>query len=69
MDFRTSLLSHLPENETDALLDAIEHGKTTHAVLVNPKKMSDEEFVKRYPHVRPHPFVPHAFLYDKDEYE
>jgi 16S rRNA C967 or C1407 C5-methylase (RsmB/RsmF family) len=37
--------------------------------LLNDKKMSDEEFLRRYPHCRKHPFVAHAFYYDKDEYE
>jgi 16S rRNA C967 or C1407 C5-methylase (RsmB/RsmF family) len=69
MDFRTSLLSHLPEKDVDSLIEAIERGKPTHALLLNVKKMADEEFVKRYPHVRKHPFVPHAYLYDKEEYE
>lgn len=69
MDFRTSLNNYLPTEEADRLLEAIDHGKVTHALLLNTKKMSDEEFVKRYPHVRKHPFVPHAYLYDKDEYE
>lgn len=31
--------------------------------------MSDEEFLSRFPNVRKHPFVEHAYLYDKDEYE
>ncbi len=69
MDFRTNLISHLNENEADSLIDAIENGKVTHCLLLNTKKMSDEEFVKRYPHVRKHKFVDHAYYYDKDEYE
>jgi 16S rRNA C967 or C1407 C5-methylase (RsmB/RsmF family)/NOL1/NOP2/fmu family ribosome biogenesis protein len=69
MDFRTSLNNYLDAKEADALVSAIENGKVTHALLLNPKKMSDEEFVKRYPHVKKHPFVDHAYLYDKDEYE
>lgn len=51
------------------MLDAIEKGKPTHALLLNTKKMSDDEFVKRFPHVRKHPFVEHAYFYDKSEYE
>lgn len=68
MDFRTSLLNHLPEKDVSALIESIEKGTPTHALLLNPKKMSDAEFVKRYPNVRKHPFVEHAFLYDKNEY-
>ncbi len=69
MDFRTNLIEHLAENEVDSLLNEIENGKVTHALLLNDKKMSDEEFIKRYPNVRKHPFVEHAYYYDKDEYE
>lgn len=50
-------------------MDAIENGKQTHALLVNPKKLNEEEFVRRYPNVRKVPFVEHAFYYDKDEYD
>ena len=69
MDFRTDLIEHLPENEVDGLINAIENGKVTHALILNDKKMSDEEFVSRFPHVRKHKFVEHAYYYDKDEYE
>lgn len=69
MDFRTSLVSHLPESEVDSLIDAIENGKVTHCLLLNTKKMSDEEFLTRYPNVKKHPFVEHAYYYDKEEYE
>lgn len=69
MDFRTNLIEHLPENEADGLINAIENGKVTHALILNDKKMSDEEFVSRFPHVRKHKFVEHAYYYDKDEYE
>lgn len=69
MDFRTSLLAHLDEKEVDSLLDAINNGSETHALLLNTKKMSDEEFLKRFPNVKKHPFVEHAYLYKKEEYE
>ena len=69
MDFRTNLIEHLPENEVDGLINAIENGKVTHALILNDKKMSDEEFVSRFPHVRKHKFLEHAYYYDKDEYE
>lgn len=69
MDFRTNLIEHLPENEVDGLINAIENGKVTHTLILNDKKMSDEEFVSRFPHVRKHKFVEHAYYYDKEEYE
>jgi 16S rRNA C967 or C1407 C5-methylase (RsmB/RsmF family)/NOL1/NOP2/fmu family ribosome biogenesis protein len=69
MDFRESLNAYLPTREANELCESIEHGKITHGLLLNTKKMPDAEFVKRFPHVRPHPFVSHAYLYEKDEYE
>lgn len=69
MDFLASLKEHIDEKEALALVEAIENGKVTHALILNNKKMSDEEFLRRYPNVKRHPFFPHAFLYDKEEYE
>ncbi len=69
MDLKESLLSHLPEDEVNSLLGSIAKGQVTHALLLNTKKMSDEEFLSRFPNVRKHPFVKHAYLYDKSEYE
>lgn len=69
MNFIESLLEYLPEKEANDLLSAIENGPITHALLLNTKKMSDEEFLSRFPNVRKHPFVKHSYLYDKDEYE
>lgn len=69
MTFKESLLEYLPESEADSLIASIEEGKITHALLLNTKKMSDEEFVARFPNVKKHPFVEHAYLYDKNEYE
>lgn len=68
-DLKESLQNHYEESELVALIDAIDNGKSTHALLLNTKKMSDEEFLRRYPNVRKHPFVEHAYLYDKEEYE
>ncbi len=69
MDLKESLLKYLPSDEVDGLLASLEKEEVTHALLLNTKKMSDEEFVSRFPNVRKHPFVKHAYLYDKDEYE
>jgi 16S rRNA C967 or C1407 C5-methylase (RsmB/RsmF family)/NOL1/NOP2/fmu family ribosome biogenesis protein len=64
MDFRQSLDNYLPAEVADSLVDAIAHGKVTHALVLNTRKLSDEEFVKRFPKVKKHPFVEHAYLYD-----
>lgn len=68
MDFKTHLLSFLKETEVEALLNSFSY-EDKHAVLLNPKKMSDEEFLSLYPNVIPHPYVKHGFIYDKNEYQ
>ena len=68
MDFKTHLLSFLSEKEVNDLLDSFLI-EDKHAVLLNPKKMSDEEFLSLYPNVRPHPYVKHGFIYDKNEFQ
>ena len=69
MDFITNLSSYLEPSKVESLLQSIEHGQTTHALLLNTDKLSDEEFVRRYPNVRKHKFVNHAYYYNKEEYE
>lgn len=69
MDFQNSLAPYLPEEEIQDLLKAIKEGKVTHCLLINTDKITDEEFVKRYPNVRKHPFVEHAYYYEKEEYD
>ncbi len=69
MDFLDTLTPYLPQEEIDSLLLAMEEKETVHALLLNPRKMSEEEFLSRFPRVTPHPFVPHAFLYSKSDYE
>ena len=68
MDFKTHLLSFLSEKEVNDLLNSLS-SKDKHAVLLNSKKMSDEEFLSLYPNVIPHPCVKHGFIYDKNEYQ
>lgn len=69
MDFRTSLVTYLPEEEVDSLINSIQNGEVTHCLLINPDKLTDEEFVARFPNVRKHPFVEHAYYYNKEEYD
>lgn len=69
MDLKTSLLTHINEEDVASLLNSIYNGEVTHALLLNTKKMSDEEFVSRFPNVKKHPFVSHAYYYKKEEYE
>ncbi len=69
MEFKTSLLNYLTEQEANDLVSAMENEEVTHCLLLNTKKLSDEEFVKRYPLVQKHPFVKHAYYYDKEVYD
>ncbi len=67
MDFFLTL-NHLPNDRVDGLKKALE-GKVTHALLLNEKKISDERFLSLFPKVTPHPFIRHAFLYEKETYD
>ena len=68
MTFKEHLIQSLGEKEAELLLNSLDK-KSEHAVLLNPSKISDEEFLKEFPNIKPHPIVKHAFIYDKDEYE
>ena len=67
MDFIEHLKNSLPENEANKLLESL-NDEDCHAVLLNTNKISDDEFLLEFPHVKPHPYVKHAYIYDKDEY-
>ena len=68
MDFIEHLKSYLSDKEIVLLIDSLKQ-EDKHAVLLNLRKMDDEKFLSLFPHVIPHPIVPHAYLYDKKEYE
>ena len=67
MDFYNHLKSSLPIEEADKLIEFLDK-EPAHAVLLNINKISDEEFLSEFPHVSKHPYVEHAYLYDKNEY-
>ena len=60
-------LSYLPSSEIAELEEALARFPRAGALL-DHRKISDEAFLKRYPNAQKHPHVPHAFLYEKDEY-
>ncbi len=68
MDFAEHLKSYLNQDEIDQLLESL-NDDAKHAVLLNERKMSDDRFLSLFPHVTPHPIVPHAYIYDKNEYQ
>ena len=67
MDFKEHLLTFLDEIEVDNLLTAL-LDKDQHAVLLNPNKINEEKFLSLFPHVKKHPYVKNAFIYDKEKY-
>ena len=68
MEFYEHLKTYLNDEEIKLLKESLlEDNK--HAVLLNPKKMSDETFLSHYPNVIPHPIVKHAYLYNKNQYD
>ena len=68
MDFLSHLSKYLNQNEI-AQLDASLKGKSEHALLLNTTKMNEEMLLALFPHVKKHPIVKNAYLYDKDEYD
>lgn len=68
MDFKNHLLKYLSEEEITRLLGSLKQ-EPKYGVLLNTRKMSDETFLSLFPHVIKHPIVPHAYLYDKNEYQ
>lgn len=68
MDFAQHLKTYLSDDEIHQLMDSLNE-PAKHAALLNIRKMSDEKFLSLFPHVVPHPIVPHAYLYDKNEYD
>ncbi len=68
MELRDTLPKSLSEESKGALEEALRGSEATHALLLNTEKISDALFFSRYPHIRKHPYVEHAYLYDKNEY-
>ncbi len=68
MEFIEHLKSYLPDQEIESLASSLK-GEDKHAVLLNLEKMNDETFLSLFPNVVQHPVVPHAYLYNKNEYQ
>ncbi len=68
MEFIDTLTPYLSKDEIDRLFLSLD-GDVIHGVTLNPKKISDEEFLSLCPHAKPHPFVPHSYIYKKEEYD
>lgn len=68
MNFKDNLLEFLTLEEANNLIDSFKN-EDKHALLLNLDKISDEEFLKLYPNVKKHPYVDHAYIFDKNEYQ
>ena len=68
MDFQKHLEKYLSNEEINQLISSFSL-ENKHAALLNIKKMSDEKFLSLYPNAKKHPIVPHAYIYDKNEYD
>ena len=68
MDFKTNLIESIGEKEAELLIESLAE-PSSHAVLLNTNKISDEEFLKEFPDVVPHPYVKHGYIYSKEKYE
>lgn len=66
--FKNHLKKYLLDEDIEKLISSFSLS-SKHACLLNLNKMSDERFLELFPHVEPHPIVPHAYIYDKNEYE
>ena len=68
MDFKEHIYNSYDEKIAFKLIEALNNPRT-HSLILNSDKISDEQFISLFPHVKKHPFVKHAFLYDKEEYD
>ena len=62
-DFVSSLKPYLPEGEIASLFEALDKPRV-HGFYLNTNKIADEKAKELFPSIRPHPIVPHAYLYD-----
>ena len=67
MNFEEHLKAYLNKKEIDDLLNSLAR-PSLNAALLNLRKMDDKTFVSLFPNVIPHPYVKHAYIYDKEEY-
>lgn len=68
MNFISNLNTYLDESFVESLLDSLDQERTN-SLILNTKKMSEDTFISLFPNVTKHPFLPHVFYYNKNEYE
>jgi NOL1/NOP2/sun family putative RNA methylase len=69
MEFIEHLKKYLSEKQIEKLISALNKDESKHALILNLDKISDEEFINKFPNVKNHPIVPHCYIYNKDQYE
>lgn len=67
MEFKEHLKKYLDEKTINSLIESFNE-KEQKGLFLNFKRISDEKFLELYPKVKPHPYVKHGYLYDKDDY-
>lgn len=63
--FKNHLLDIFPLDIAHSLINSLS-GPEQRAALLNTDKISDEMFLSLFKSATPHPFVPHAYYYDKE---
>lgn len=64
MNFNTHLRTFLSEEQASQLETALQQ-EPVFSLRVNPQKLSDSQLLERLGPLTPHPFVAHAYYYDK----
>ena len=67
MNFEEHLEKYLSKDQIEDLLNSLDK-MATHALIVNTNKIDDSFLLERFPNIKPHPVVPHCYLYDNNEY-
>lgn len=68
MNFEENLLSYLPNDIVKGILNAQQESRVN-SLILNTRKIKDEDFVALFPKVKRHPFIKNVFTYDKNEYQ
>lgn len=67
--FEQHLKKYLPDHEIEALSQELETQQIYSCLLADTEKISLPELTEIFPSLVPHPVVPNAFLYNKEEEE
>lgn len=68
MDFKEHLEKYLSTEIINDLTISLSQ-KRTNCLLLNTDKISEENFLKKYPNISKHPIIKNAYFYDKNVYD